>query len=343
MNTALRARTPPAALPSAQAATSPAADAGPRLLADIGGTNARFAWQAGPGAAPEAVQVLACADHATLLDAARCYLAATGLPAPRLGAIGIANPVTGDAVQMTNHHWSFSIEALRTALGLQRLVVMNDFEALARSLPLLQADETVTVAGGAEAREQPGPIALIGPGTGLGVGGLVPARGGWAPLSGEGGHVTLAPVTAREAAVVAALQQRFGHASAERAVSGPGLVWLVEALCAVDGVPAPPDLSAASVTQRGRDGNCARCAEALQLFFAFLGSTAGNLALTLGARGGLYLGGGIVPRLQPLLAASDFHARFVGKGRFRDYLAAIPVVLITSTQHPALRGAAAAL
>ena len=335
MNTALRPRAQPTALPTAES--------GPRLLADIGGTNARFAWQAGPGAAPEAVRVLACAEHATLLDAARCYLAETGLATPRLGAIGIANPVTGDAVQMTNHHWSFSIEALRTALGLQRLVVMNDFEALARSLPLLGADEAVQIADGSAADGQAAPIALIGPGTGLGVGGLVPARGGWVPLAGEGGHVTLAPVTPREAAVVAALQQRFGHASAERAVSGPGLVWLVEALCAVDGVPAPPDLSAASVTQRGQDGSCARCAEALQLFFAFLGSTAGNLALTLGARGGVYIGGGIVPRLQPLLEASDFHARFVGKGRFRDYLAAMPVVLITSTQHPALRGAAAAL
>ncbi len=276
MNTVLRPRAQPTALP--------AADAGPRLLADIGGTNARFAWQAGPGATPEAVRVLACAEHATLLDAARCYLADIGLATPRLGAIGIANPVTGDAVQMTNHHWSFSIEALRTALGLQRLVVMNDFEALARSLPLLQADETAQVAGGTATD---GPIALIGPGTGLGVGGLVPARGGWAPLSGEGGHVTLAAVTPREAAVVAALQQRFGHASAERAVSGPGLVWLVEALCAVDGVAAPPDLSAASVTQRGQDGSCTRCTEALQLFFAFLGTTAGNLALTLGARGGV--------------------------------------------------------
>ncbi|WP_425260482.1 glucokinase [Rubrivivax sp. RP6-9] len=335
MNTALRPRAQPTALA--------AADAGPRLLADIGGTNARFAWQAGPGAAPEAVQVLACAEHATLLDAARRYLAETGLATPRLGAIGIANPVTGDAVQMTNHHWSFSIEALRTALGLQRLVVMNDFEALARSLPLLGADEKVQIAGGRAADGQGAPIALIGPGTGLGVGGLVPTRGGWVPLAGEGGHVTLAPVTPREAAVVAALQQRFGHASAERAVSGPGLVWLVEALCAVDGVPAPPDLDAARVTQRGQDGSCARCTEALQLFFAFLGSTAGNLALTLGARGGVYLGGGIVPRLQGLLKASDFHARFVGKGRFRGYLAAMPVVLITSTQHPALRGAAAAL
>ncbi|MFY9511568.1 MAG: glucokinase, partial [Rubrivivax sp.] len=167
---------------------------------------------------------------------------------------------------------------------------------------------------------------------------------GWAALPGEGGHVTLSPVTEREAAVAAALLRRFGHASAERAVSGLGLVWLHEALCMIDGVPAPqPALDAASIAERAQSGQDSRSAEALQLFFAFLGTTAGNLALTLGARGGVYIGGGIVPRLAPLLARSAFRERFVGKGRFRDYLAAIPVYLITSQRHPALRGAARAL
>ena len=313
----------------------------PRLLADIGGTNARFAWQPEAGAEPECVRVYRCDEHATLLDAARRYLADCERPAPRLGAIGIANPVTGDWLTMTNHHWSFSIAALQAALGLDRLLVMNDFEALARALPVLRPEETQPIGGGDAV---PGATrALIGPGTGLGVAGLVPAPPGWLPVAGEGGHVTLSAVTTREDSVIAALQSRFGHASAERALSGPGLVWLHDALCDVDGMPRTPSLRAADVTQRALAGQDPRCAEVLQLFFAFLGSTAGNLALTFGARGGVYIGGGIVPRLARALAASSFHERFVGKGRFRAYLAAIPVHLICSEQHPALRGAAQAL
>jgi glucokinase len=318
-----------------------ASDDLPRLLADVGGTNARFAWQARAGAAIEQVRIYPCAEHPTLLDAIRQYLADSGVAAPRLGAIGIANPVTGDAVTMTNHHWSFSIAALQAALGLERLVVLNDFEALALSLPVLQGGETEQLAGAAPVGGAP--MALIGPGTGLGVAGLVSAGGRWVPLAGEGGHVTLSPVTGREADVAAALQRRFGHASAERAVSGLGLVWLHDALCDIDSVPRLPGLAGADITQRAQGGHDPRSAETLQLFFSFLGTTAGNLALTLGARGGVYIGGGIVPRLAPLLATSAFHERFVGKGRFRDYLAAIPVYLIASAQQPALRGAAQAL
>ena len=313
----------------------------PRLLADVGGTHARFAWQAGAGAAIERAQVYRCAEHASLHDAIRRYLADCARAAPVLGAVGIANPVTGDQVTMTNHPWSFSIEALRQALGLQRLVVMNDFEALARSLPALQEGETEKLCGGEPVPDQP--LALIGPGTGLGVGGLVPSAAGWVPLAGEGGHATLSSVTEREAAVAAVLQRRFGHASAERAVSGPGLVWLHEALCELDGAPAPVGLAAADIAERAQAGSDARSAEALDMFFAFLGSTAGNVALTLGARGGVFIGGGIVPKLATLVASSPLRERFVGKGRFRDYLAAIPIYLITSTQHPALRGAAQAL
>lgn len=315
----------------------------PRLLADVGGTHARFAWQRNADAAPEQVQVLRCAEYATLLDAARAYLATLepgAMPAPRLGAIGIANPVVGDHVQMTNHHWSFSISALRTALGLERLVVVNDFEALALALPLLEPDETEQLAGGAA--DPLAPRALIGPGTGLGVAALVHSGRRWQAIAGEGGHVSLSPQTEREAAVMFALQRRFGHASAERAVSGQGLVWLHDALAELDGaIVATTGLDGAEVARRAPHDP--RCAEALALFFAFLGTTAGNLALTLGARGGVYFGGGVLPKLARELAASGWRERFVGKGRFRGYLEAVPVHLIVSTRHPPLRGAAQAL
>lgn len=313
----------------------------PRLLADVGGTNARFAWQDTEGAEPHGVRVYPAADHPTLQAAMVHFLADSNRPAPAWGAIGIANPVTGDQVQMTNHHWSFSISALRDAMGMQRLVVVNDFTALALALPLLDDSEKLQVGGGDPV---PGTaIGLIGPGTGLGVSGLVRGEGRWVPLDSEGGHVSLAPATAREWQVVAALHQRFGHASAERAVSGQGLVWLYEALCQIDGAPVPAGLSGATVTGTAVDGSDPRSVETLSLFFAFLGATAGNLALTLGARGGVYIGGGIVPRLAAQLQASSFRERFEAKGRFAGMLAAMPVYVITSTQSPALRGASCAL
>ncbi len=318
-------------------------ESAPRLLADIGGTNARFAWQAAAGAPLQDLVTLACADHASLEAAVRHYLAGLTHGAPQACAIAIANPVVGDQVRMTNHHWSFSIAGLRQALGLARLEVLNDFTALALALPHLRADELRAVGGGAA---QPGAaIGLVGPGTGLGVSGLLPdGQGGWIPLHGEGGHVSLAPVGRREQAVVDWLHQRHGHASAERAVSGMGLVDIHRALCAADGAPPPlGTLTAADVTAAALSGSDARCVEAMSMMCAFLGSVAGNLALTLGAQGGVYIGGGIVPRLGDAFARSPFRERFEAKGRFRSYLAGIPVWVIATPQSPALLGAAQAL
>ncbi len=312
----------------------------PRLVADIGGTNARFGWIAAPGLAIEEVRTLPCAEHATLADAVRHYLAERGLGQPGSMAMGIANPVTGDEVRMTNHHWGFSISALQAELGLQRLLVLNDFTALALSLPSLTAAELRQVGGGA-ARAQ-APIALIGPGTGLGVSGLLPAAGEWVALAGEGGHVTLPATTAREAALIAQIQARHGHASAERAISGAGLVALYEAVCALDGVTPEPS-TPADVTRRALSGECARSVEALTHFCALLGSVAGNLALTLGALGGVYIGGGIVPRLGSFFDQSPFRERFEAKGRFRAYLAQMPVFVIDASVSPALLGVARAL
>jgi glucokinase len=317
------------------------ADTHPRLVGDIGGTNARFGWIAAPGAPISDIDTLPAAAYATLLDAMRAYLGRIARPAPRLCAIGIANPIVGDHVQMTNHQWSFSIAAMQRDLGVDRFLVINDFTALALSLPVLQRAELRQVGPG-----QPvagAPLALLGPGTGLGVSGLLPAGSGHRaiPLGGEGGHVTLPPTNDREDAVVAALRRRFGHASAERAVSGQGIENLHHALCELDGEP-PAALDAPEITRRGMSGD-ARCAEVLELFFSFLGSVAGNLALTLGARGGVYIGGGIVSRLGDAIERSRFRASFQSKGRLSVYVEPIPTWVVQARVPPALIGAARAL
>jgi glucokinase len=315
-------------------------DTYPRLVADVGGTNARFAWIAAPDAPPAQIATYHCDDHASLTRAVRHYLAEHALPGPRWAAIGIATPVTGDAVRMTNHPWAFSIEQVRKDLGLERLAVVNDFTALALSLPVLEPADLLRVGGGEPALGAP--LALLGPGTGLGVSGLLFARGGQAavPISGEGGHVTLAAADDLEAQVIELLRRRFGHVSAERALSGPGLSNLHEALARIRG-ESRPAMSAAQITAAAPSD--AHCAAVVDLFCALLGNVAGNLALTLGARGGVYVGGGIVPRIAEQLARSRFRERFEAKGRFRDYLAAIPTWLLVAEDSPALVGAARAL
>ncbi len=314
-----------------------------RLLADVGGTNARFAWQAGPGAEIGELITLPCAQYPGPADAIAAYLSQLGRAAPPACAIAIANPVLGDIVKMTNHHWSFSITALRTQLGLQQLRVLNDFTALALALPLLAPDETRQVGGASGVAGSA--VGLIGPGTGLGVSGLLPdGRGGWVPLEGEGGHVTLAGQTPREQAVLQWIAELYGHVSAERAVCGQGLADIRRALLAIDAPGAVvAELDAAGVTAGALEHHDPVCVDALELFCGFLGSVAGNLALTLGARGGVYIGGGIVPRLGLAFDRSPFRRRFEAKGRFASYLAPIPVFVIEAKQPPALRGAASAL
>jgi glucokinase len=312
----------------------------PRLLGDVGGTNARWAWQAHAGATLESVRSLACSHYPGIADCIADYLKVQQLPAPRAVGFGIATAVTGDAVQMTNNAWRFSIAGLRAALGTEQLRVLNDFEALAHAVPALGPQQLLQIGGG---QAVPGAnLAVIGPGTGLGVSGLVSdGRGGWRVVVGEGGHATLAATSEREAEVLAVLRDRFGHVSAERVVSGPGLLWLHEALCTLAGV-APACDEPAAVMACALDGSDARCVEALALFVGFLGNVAGNLALTLGARGGVYIGGGIAPRLGEALHRLPLRERFEAKGRFAGYLAAIPTWVITA-EAPALLGAARAL
>ncbi len=313
-----------------------------RLLADVGGTNARFAWQAHDGAPVSDVQVLPVADFPTLQAAMQAYLAGLGRGRPAMAAIAIANPITGDQIRMTNHHWAFSQAAVKAEFGLSHLRLLNDFTALALALPDLPASELRQVGGGAG--EPAKARAMLGAGTGLGVSGLVPdGKGGWVPLEGEGGHVTLPAVSARERLVMDGLARLYGRASAERLCSGQGLVDAFTLLCEADGVALSGLNTAAAVTDAALKARQPQALEALNMLCAVLGSVAGNLALTLGARGGVYIGGGIVPRLGSWFDASPFRQRFEAKGRFQRYLKDIPVWVITSAQSPALLGAARSL
>lgn len=309
------------------------------LLADIGGTNARFAlvtttgewWQ------PKTLPV---ADFARFEDAIRAYLAGVDaidgamINVPiiniRHAAIAIANPVDGDWVKMTNHHWSFSIEQLRLALALDTLLVVNDFTALAMALPRLEASHLLQIGGGrARSRAM---IGLVGPGTGLGVSGLLPLEERWVALGSEGGHVSFAPANTVERDIHATAERQYGHVSAERLLSGAGLELIYQFLSPVNKMLAAPE-----ITRRAELGEDNTAIDAVDMFLAMLGGFAGNVALTYGALGGVYIGGGIVPRLAWRIAASSFRERFEAKGRFQQYLSEIPTYLITA-ENPTLFG-----
>ena len=322
--------------------SAPYAD-GPRLLADIGGTNARFALEAAPGQF-FLIKVLPCAAHATLADALKAYLADSQVAAASNGplrhaALAIANPITGDLVRMTNHHWAFSIESLRLECGFDTLVVANDFTALARALPHLAADQKVQIGGGEAVPATP--LGLVGAGTGLGVSGLIPCKSSWTALLSEGGHVTFSPGSELEVAVLRFAWRQFDHVSAERFLSGDGIELLYRALAEHAGQVAEA-LDAPEISRRALAGDCPLCDQAIEMFCAMLGTVAGNLAITLGAQGGIYIGGGIVPRLGERFAASCFRKRFEKKGRFVHYLAQVPTFVITA-QYPAFLGVSAIL
>jgi len=329
----------------------------------VGGTNARFALLDEHNV-PHRSRTLRTDDFSSLATAISAYLAEHNLDQVGSAAVAVATPVVGDQVKLTNNHWSFSIDETRKQLGIDRLHVVNDFTALALAVPHLPECELVKVGGGVAVPNHA--IAIIGPGTGLGVSGLVPCGSHWTALQGEGGHVSLGVRTAREFAVYERLTRKFRHVSAERFLSGPGLVNIVTALRELDGLPVH-DFSPADVTARGMDAYRARlsgksvassntssgndidvqndagcdesCKEALQIFCQLLGSCAGNLVLTLGAEGGVYIGGGIVPRLGDFFIESDFRQEFEAKGRMQGYLEKVPSFVIHSP-YPALVGAA---
>jgi glucokinase len=316
---------------------------GPRLLADVGGTNARFAVETSPGQI-ELIEVLACCDYPTLADALRAYLAlpavaAAGVGRIRHAGIAIANPVTGDHVRMTNHDWEFSIEALRLACRFDTLLVVNDFYALARALPQLTEGQKHQVGGGTAAPDCP--LGLVGAGTGLGVSGLVPAGDRWTALRSEGGHVTFSPANETEVGILQFAWREFEHVSAERLLSGAGVELIYRALAHLRGV-ADANLGAAEISRRALAGECGLCDEVVDTFCGMLGTVAGNLAITLGAQGGIYIGGGIVPRLGARFAVSSFRRRFEQKGRFAGWLASVPTWVITA-EYPAFVGISAIL
>ena len=299
-----------------------------RLVGDIGATNVRFAWAEDEGRI-ERIRVFAGDDHATIENAIAAYLAEDDRgEGPREAALAVASPIIGDSVALTNHPWSFTISGLQRHFALERLVVVNDFTANALAMPRLSSTERLAIGGGAPVPEAP--VGVLGPGSGLGVSGLVWTSGGWIALSGEGGHATMAAGDERESAVLDRMRKRFDHVSAERVLSGPGLVNLYNILAEIEGVPAAP-FTPAQIADRHIGEADPLVRAALAMFCAMLGSFAGNLALTLGARGGIYIAGGIVPRLGASLAETSFRARFEAKGRFQPYLAAIPTYVVT---HP---------
>ena len=305
------------------------------LLADIGGTNARFALS--DGTRLFAIQTLPTADYPTLQDAIRAYLQAQGETVAQ-AAIAIANPVTGDHIQMTNHHWSFSIAAMQYELRLEKLRVINDFTAQALAIPRLTATEKRAVRAGEAVAGTP--IAVLGPGTGLGVSGLIPNGDRWIALASEGGHVSFAPRDDAELAIWQYARIQYGHVSAERLINGAGLSLIDSALANINNDVS--DRSPAEITAAALAGE-ARARAGLDHFCAFLATVTADLVLTLGARGGVYLCGGILPRIADyLINDSPFNARFTDKGRLKSYLDTVPVWLVTA-DNPGLVGVAETL
>jgi glucokinase len=311
---------------------------GPRLLADIGGTNARFALETGPGEIGQ-VQVYPCADYAGVAEVIKKYLKDTKIGRVNHAAIAIANPVAGALVSMTTHDWTFSIEATRRALGFDTLLVVNDFTALAMALPGLTDSQRVQVGGGA--RRPNSVIGLLGPGTGLGVSGLIPADDRWIALGSEGGHATFAPADEREDLVLQYARKKWSHVSFERVAAGPGVEVIYRALAARDKKRVPSNFDTSDVVKRALEGE-PLATESVDVFCGILGTFAGNIAVTLGSLGGIYIGGGVVPRLGELFERSSFRARFEAKGRFEAYLQSVPTYVITA-EYPAFLGVSAIL
>ncbi len=300
----------------------------PLLLGDIGGTHARFALSQGTGL--PLARVLEVADHPTPEAAIAAFLADQAPSRrPRRAALACAGPVEGEAVSLTNSPWRVEAAALRHRFDLDQVILVNDFGAVAWALPVLPPSSLRAIGGGSARRDQP--AVVLGPGTGLGVAAYLPGppseQSGGTVIVGEGGHGTMPAADDREAAVLSRLRTRLGHVSAERVISGNGLVNLYETIAALEGLDAPPR-SAAEISDVALAGSCGASRAALDMFCDLLGTLAGNMALTTGAAGGVYIAGGIVPRVVEHFATSGFRDRFEAKGRFRTYLQEIPTYVI---------------
>jgi glucokinase len=313
---------------------------GPRLLADIGATHARLALETAPGVL-RAVRVLKCDDFTGIVPLLHSYLADHAGTRINHGAFALANPISGDMIRMTNRDWQFSTDEVRRELGLSTLLIVNDFTALAMSLPGLSGQDLMQVgAGEAQANAV---IGVLGPGTGLGVSGVIPTVDGFVTLGSEGGHVNFAPADEREFAILQFAWKEWPHVSNERLISGPGMEIIYRALAQRNGVAVTAGgRSSPEIIAGALDEHDPLCLETLECFSGMLGGAAANLAVTLGAFGGVFIGGGIVPRMAEWFAQSPFRARFEAKGRFTDYLAQIPTYVIM-TPNPAFYGVATIL
>lgn len=324
---------------------SPAPDLYPWLVADIGGTHARFGLVRGPGARVDHVQAMRCADFAGPEAAVDAYLDRVAAAAgerlrPRAAGYAVATAVHGDTVKMTNSPWTISRQAAAQRLGTDRVLLFNDFEALALALPRLTPPDLRPLGGSLPDNRLP--MAVIGPGTGLGVASCVPTPDcRWIALPGEGGHATAAAADDFEAEVLRRVRAEVGHASAERVLSGIGLPALHRAVSAVRGAAAGA-LSPEQITACALDRSDPHCVATIDTFCALLGGFAGNVALTVGARGGVFVAGGIALLLGDTLVQSRFRERFEAKGRFRAYLAPIATQLVVAP-HAALAGVAQGL
>lgn len=311
---------------------------GPRLLADIGATHARFALETAPGVM-RAVRVLKCDDYSDILALLREYLSDHEGVRLNHAAFALANPINGDFIRMTNRDWQFSTDEVRRALGLTTLLIVNDFTALAMSLPNLPASDLVQVGGGKPAANAV--IGVLGPGTGLGCSGVIPTLDGFVTLGSEGGHANFAPADEREFAILQYAWKEWSHVSNERLISGPGMEIIYRALALRNGVDVEP-LTSPEIITGALERQDMLCLEVLDCFCGMLGGAAANLAVTLGSFGGIFIGGGIVPRLGDWFVTSSFRKRFEAKGRFTSYLAEIPTFVIM-TPNPAFHGVASIL
>lgn len=315
------------------------ADTYPRLVGDIGGTNARFAMQLARGAPISKPFALPCRDFAGPAEAIEHYLELTGMPHPRWAGLAIATAISGDLLTMTNHGWQFSISEQREKLALTHLHMLNDFTALALAIPAIGPEDLQQIGSGKP--ETGRSIGLVGPGTGLGVSGLIPSSKGYTAIEGEGGHITMPAFNDREAELIALARKKYAHVSAERLLSGPGLMMLYQVIAESNGSQVE-NLQSDEISLRGVAGSCPICREAIDTFCAMLGTVAADVALVLGARGGIYIGGGIIPKLGEYFVTSPFRTRFEEKGRFSSYLAKIPTWVIHAPW-PGLIGAAVSL
>ena len=311
------------------------------LVADIGGTNIRIAHLKDATGGLDRHRDYRCADFPGVDAAIQHYLDETGLSRPDHLALAVATAVTGDVIQFTNSPWRFLRNELKRQLGLQSLWVLNDFEALALALPHLQPSGLCQVGQGEMIARAP--MAVIGPGTGLGVAAIIPGEGNsWIPVASEGGHMTLSPANEFECEVLRTARQERQHISAEAFLSGTGLPILYRAIGRVRGEPFRADMAAHEIGPLAMSGADHLCRMTIDTFCEMLGTMAGNIALVFCARGGLFIGGGIVPKILPLLVESGFRSRFESKGRLGEFLAAIPTAVIVS-ENPALDGLGAVI